>query len=622
MGGSDTAGIYICKDCKANKTKKEDVLLPVWYKQGIAQYHVPPELSELREGEKLLIQQVSVFVPLHHLKFGQVGTRGHVISFSQDLSSLCKTLPRLPDNVETVRVIKRFKKECGEIGTKTFSIRKAKVMQALKWLKIHNTEYRDIEILESNLDWITNGIEEILPAKILHEIILPDLLSNTNQEDRGPSEAQIAAVQDIETTEEPFYGLLDEYHEDNPKEKDQSILQQLQSAREEGKSLLEPGFNNVITFPFVSKEPVCEYSEPRLFELAFPWLFPGGTGGMTSFDMKGKDGIGTWMKNTMLYKDMRFAKDRVWCFFALNFMTRHVNQNSGGFFVKNFFSQGPQSLEDLKQEIADGNLSWIHRISYYSQRVTGSSAYWRHKRQEINAWIHHHVEKGAGPPTFFITLSCAEYHWKDIERLIIDRCNKANLPIPDFSTESRVRLVNDHTAIVLEYFQQRVKAWLSTVGKQVLHIDHVWGKYEFAPSRGQIHFHLLAISKKNKENIKKCHTLIKDKRNDELAQYLGEWLEDTVGLTASVDECANDINLKDCVNPATYNFSDVQESETVLDTTKCQLMFQYHKCSKYCMRTRKHHFKSETEEEKKGSFVELEPESKVHQMLVIRQDFN
>ena len=85
-------------------------MLPVWYDEaGQVQYHVPPQLSCLREGEKLLIQQVAVYVPLHHLMYGQIGCRGHIVSFPQNISSVCKTLPRLPSNVSTVRVIKRFK---------------------------------------------------------------------------------------------------------------------------------------------------------------------------------------------------------------------------------------------------------------------------------------------------------------------------------------------------------------------------------------------------------------------------------------------------------------------------------------------------------------------------------
>jgi hypothetical protein len=47
--------------------------------------------------------------------------------------------------------------------------------------------------------------------------------------------------------------------------------------------------------------------------------------------------------------------------------------------------------------------------------------------------------------------------------------------------------------VIQEYFQLRTEAWLETVGKDVFGIKHYWVRYEFAPGRGQIHAHLLAI---------------------------------------------------------------------------------------------------------------------------------
>lgn len=61
-------------------------------------------------------------------------------------------LPRLPADVEAIRVIRRFKLEGGEIGVKTFSVRKTVVLAALRWLKEYNIIYKDIEIAEENLD--------------------------------------------------------------------------------------------------------------------------------------------------------------------------------------------------------------------------------------------------------------------------------------------------------------------------------------------------------------------------------------------------------------------------------------------------------------------------------------
>ena len=136
----------------ANKEeKKKD--LPIWYdKEGAVQYHLPLQLKCLCEGEKLLIQQVAAYVPLLHLKCGQIGSRGHVCSFVQELSSVCTILPRLPDDVQFVKVVKKYLVEGGEIASKTFTARKQVVLDALQWLKENNMEYKNIEINKTNLD--------------------------------------------------------------------------------------------------------------------------------------------------------------------------------------------------------------------------------------------------------------------------------------------------------------------------------------------------------------------------------------------------------------------------------------------------------------------------------------
>ena len=137
------------------------------------------------------------------------------------------------------------------------------------------------------------------------------------------------------------------------------------------------------------------------------------------------------------------------------------------------------------------------------------------------SWINHHVEAGNGPPLFFITLSCAEYMWPDIKRLILDRFAKAGLDVPDLN-KSFVQLVNDFTLVVQEYFQERVKIWLSTIGTKVFHIKHYWLRYEFAPSRGQIHAHILAIHE-NSSILQPYFDLRKDKKKQEL--FLHDFME-------------------------------------------------------------------------------------------------
>src|SRR5688500_12089775 len=179
--------------CHASHENKEFTNndLPIWYdKQRIMQYYLPQELKCLREGEKLLIQQVAAYVPLLHLKDGQIGSRGHVCSFAQDISSICTVLPRLPDDVQFVKVVKKYLQEGGEISSKMFLVRKKAVLDAMEWLKEYNVEYANIEIKESNLDWIENSNEQELPAHLIEMDDDEAAKNSPASVDMGPSQLQ------------------------------------------------------------------------------------------------------------------------------------------------------------------------------------------------------------------------------------------------------------------------------------------------------------------------------------------------------------------------------------------------------------------------------------------------
>ncbi len=44
-------------------------------------------------------------IPVIHLKNGVMGSRGHLVSFFQDLSGICNELPKLPSDISIIKVI-------------------------------------------------------------------------------------------------------------------------------------------------------------------------------------------------------------------------------------------------------------------------------------------------------------------------------------------------------------------------------------------------------------------------------------------------------------------------------------------------------------------------------------
>jgi hypothetical protein len=165
--------------------------------------------------------------------------------------------------------------------------------------------------------------------------------------------------------------------------------------------------------------------------------------------------------------------------------------------------------------------------------------------------------------------------------LIIDRFTKAGLDVPDLN-KSFVQIVNNFSLIVQEYFQERVKIWLSTIGSKIFHIKHYWLRYEFAPSRGQIHAHMLAIHD-NPKVMEPYYFFRSNKEKQE--EYLHQWMTKELGLTASFPEKLFTTNFEKKPHPSKILYKEISNQNDV-DFLCCLLKLQYHKCSAFCMRKR------------------------------------
>jgi len=104
-------GCKMCKSASTNNLIKEH-LLPTWMDDNNNhQFEVPHCLSILTHAEKMLIQRVSAFIPLHHIRNGTFGLKGHVCSFEQDLGEVCNVLPRFPKDVKMINLSNPLKKK-------------------------------------------------------------------------------------------------------------------------------------------------------------------------------------------------------------------------------------------------------------------------------------------------------------------------------------------------------------------------------------------------------------------------------------------------------------------------------------------------------------------------------
>ena len=654
----DKKRLMCCNKCK--NLKKVDLecnhqWLPTWKdSNNKIHYEVPKELAVLREGEKLLIQRLSVYVPVYHLYKGQTASKGHCAAFKQDINTIADRLPRLPEEVEFVQIIKKYRDSNGDAGEKQFVIRKSVVLDALKWLKQHNKQYRDVVIAEENLSWI-EGDEAELPNERNQKEIVDDpdsaalhdgqVINNQKQVDTGPSYSQVVQVEEQET--DPVlkqHGIMVENFGNQPEKNFDSITAELQKAAKEAYQQgqdVDFGYTTsqqrtelpivtqehdvsnddnssanandadntgneqreTLPYPSVEEKAVDEFDTTLdIFCMAFPWLFPGGYGG--PFEPNPfNTGLRQWLENCAYYEDGRFIRDKVFAFYALNYVNRHTNASQGKYYI-NQHNKEFDDLEDLQEAIKKGLVSWISKLIYFSSQVKGSVPYWRDQRGKIHTWVDYHIATGNGPPTLFITLSCAEFFWQDINRLLFNRFNFPDVqnPLTLNAQDGRyntVKNVNDMTIVVQEYFQKRIKNWLNKIGKPIFKILEYWLRFEFAPTRGQIHCHMLAITEHN-QLLKLAMDKFGSVKN--MTDFLAEWMQKSFGMTAELPEIPNDgidvdVELlaeavgesapSEIKHPSTFNWSDkfVQDNP-ILDCINLLKQLQMHKCNAYCMRKR------------------------------------
>jgi hypothetical protein len=159
-GHDGTSNLCVrCHKRRDSKYTDDNFALPTWHeisKEGdtIVHYDLPEELRNLMLAEKLLIQRLSPIIPLVHLKHGVYGSKGHVCTFPKDIGPICNVLPRLPQDITVIRVVRHYKNRNGQNVSRAFNVRRNKVLRALRWLKRYSSAYRDIKIEESNLDWM------------------------------------------------------------------------------------------------------------------------------------------------------------------------------------------------------------------------------------------------------------------------------------------------------------------------------------------------------------------------------------------------------------------------------------------------------------------------------------
>ncbi|THV02146.1 hypothetical protein K435DRAFT_654040, partial [Dendrothele bispora CBS 962.96] len=201
---------------------------------------------------------------------GQYASRGNVCIFPQEPGPLATCLPppltELHDEICVILVGSPNTEVTIDTLTKTpLLIRRSRIIEALKWLKLHNPLYSDLDLcaMESNAaSYPEHGIPIPLQSII-----------RTNANSEGSSYTQQANAEQCNGNVSPFgmpsSTVIDADHVDSTyKVRKLAALQRLKS-----------GTEPFIKFPSGST-PLPTRNNPELFGYLWPTLFPYGVGMM------------------------------------------------------------------------------------------------------------------------------------------------------------------------------------------------------------------------------------------------------------------------------------------------------------------------------------------------------
>ena len=215
--------------------------------------------------------------------------------------------------------------------------------------------------------------------------------------------------------------------------------------------------------PGEGKKPVSILSDKFCEEAAHPHLFPTGKFGYS--DLVGRDiplPPFRYFNQRLLNYTQKFANDSDYIFFAhsvllrkrlmsqINIAMQMVPSNSltAGMLGKNF-------KETVKNFIAsDKAFSFMNAIK-------GSPQFWKRFLLEVMAMV-----KQLGPPTFFLTLSCADLRWNELIKIISKLKNGREMSdeeVNNLSYFERCELLNSNPVLLARHFQYRVEAFFKEI---------------------------------------------------------------------------------------------------------------------------------------------------------------
>ena len=547
---------------------------------------VPPKLTGLSVVEKQLICRIAPAIHVHMLKHGGIASSGHCVTFPQEVNEPAQILPRLPEEINVVKVRKQGKNDT----SKEFRVRRYTVQSALQWLKLNNPAYSDIIISEERLNKLP--LNDELPSN--------DVTVNhyNKSHDEGPASEQLDTDQVSGESDscvllpEPSINIRDEV---------EKVVEEVV-----GPDHGSVTFNRrIVAIPWPTRNgvPVSEFTTRNFFTLAFPCLFPTGEGDFYMNRSRTCTSMADWADHLIWYTDGRFAKHQYFKIIFHNMIMRKRTLEQSTYIVQQQLGDKHLSVSDIKEKLQNGDRSIAEKIVYFGACLRGTDKYWAQRSKELRSLIQFQINEGKGLPSFFTTGSCAEYHFKPLRRLLenyVFETTGSQVDLTDRNILFATLQANTH--VVAVYFDLRTTSYFNKVMGPLFGVDSFWYRQEFAKSRGMVHWHGLCWRGDREPHNLLYEAIQAGLKDGDCAEVLATWANSEFGLTALHPAGKNDdgSSRKDLWpppegtspvppeedNPLLKLLMDVSETQksVVQDHFLMTNRINLHRCSNYCLR--------------------------------------
>ena len=185
----------------------------------------------------------------------------------------------------------------------------------------------------------------------------------------------------------------------------------------------------------------------------------------------------------LLNRDGRFRRNIQYLFHALT--CKDLRGLDSGIYASLNCStyKGGMTAGEIVKNVDEGNQEFQSNLSTMLSAIRGTKEYWSRQASNLTA-----MDEKYGSATFFITLSCAEYHWSDVDEVL----RKTNADLENVEKARIGSLCAIDPVTVTSQFEQRYRAFLNNIildkNGPLGEVEHYYCRLEWQ-ARGAPHIH-------------------------------------------------------------------------------------------------------------------------------------